>query len=434
MKKIIGNKAGNVINLIIDGNAFQKTFETQDEANAFFKLMFKAREGDEKAYEDIMIELNRKYKTVIKGVLEKDSSDNYFLKGIDIIMPEFLAETFIDYLDNNFPVTALENFWKLLVTNPDPRVRNDLFLFLQTYNFAITDNGYFIAYKAVEVKKQAEEDIAAFVSNQYLKIKKWKKNVQNYEVVKFAKIEETEVPNPDYTERDRDDRDYDDNNDDYDERDFDNDEPEFITSKKTVYELKLVPAGVYNPEFGTVEKVYGNLADLFKNIDQLTDNRSVYQSKHSGKTGKIEQFLGVPVKMERVETNKDPKVECSSGLHVGSVKYVESFSTHDDTILLVLVNPAHVVAVPEYDNSKIRTCEYFPYAVLDRLENKQFEVIEEIPFFEEDYMKYEKADLEKEIARINGELDRVTNPEKTQLDYKKILEERLVVLEHAIQK
>lgn len=427
MKKLVGTKIGNVVNLMIDGNAFQKSFASQEEANDFFKLMIKARSGDEAAYDEIMVELKRRYKTVIKDILEKDSDDNFYLKGLDIKMPKLLGETFLDYLENNFPVSALVNFWKLLVTNPDPRVREDLFEFLQQYNFVITDNGYFNAYKAVEVKEQADNDLAAFVSNQYLKIKKWKKNPSDYEVVTFSTTEVEKVENPDY------DPDY--NEELEDDDPIDNIEPEFIEKKKTVYVQKLVKAGVRNPDNGAVETVHGNLAELFKGIDKLVENRSVYQSRHSDKNGnKVEQVLGEPVKMARIETDNDPKKDCSQGLHVGSVRYVEQFSNADDTILLVLVNPAHVVAVPDHDNSKMRTCEYFPYAVLDRLEKTgdqeiSFEVLEEIPYFEEDYMKYEKADLEKQIARIQSEIAATFQPTKEQLDYKKILEDRIVILD-----
>jgi hypothetical protein len=430
--KIVGTKIGNVINLVIDGNAFQKTFQSQDEANAFYRLMHEARNGDKTALENLMTELNRRYRTVIKGILEKDGDDNYFYKGIDIKMPKLLADTFVDYLENEFPVTALVNFWKLLVSNPDARVRQDLFEFLQHYNFSITDNGYFIAYKAVEVKQAAELDIAAFVSNQYLKIKKWKKNVLNYNVVVVeeeimeTKEVEKQVPNPDYEVTEE----WNEDEEEYVEDD--NGEPEYITEtvKETVTvtkkDLKLVPVGEE-----TESEVIGILGDLFKNIDQLVNNRTIYQSKHSGVNGKIEQVLGVPVKQERGLCNRDPKIECSAGLHVGSVRYVENFANPSDKILLALVNPAHVVAVPDYDNSKMRTCEYFPYAELERLENNKFEIVEQ-PYFEEDYMKYEATELEKEIERIQSEIEGANNPTKEQLDYKKILQDRLMTIEEAL--
>jgi hypothetical protein len=437
MKNLVGTKIGNVVNLVIDGNAFQKTFETQEQANAFYKLMHSAKNGEKGAIDKLMAELNRRYKTIVKGILEKDADENYYLKGIDIKLPQLLADTFVDYLDNDFPVNALVNFWKLLVTNPDPRIREDLFLFLQNYNFSITDNGYFIAYKSVEVKEAADLDIAAFVSNQYLKIKKWKKNVANYNVVKvtFTETEmvEKEVPNPDYEEFgdewNEDEEEYEDGGD--------NGEPEYITEKvpvtKTVSDLRLVQVGHdINPESNETYEVLGNLAEMFQNIDRLINNRTVYQSVHRGKDGnKVEQVLGVPVKMDREHTDLDPKVECSSGLHVGSVKYVEKFGSQSNKVLLVLVNPAHVVAVPEYDNSKMRTCEYFPYAELERNADGTFEIVEQ-PYFEDDYMKYEAADLEKQIEAIQTEIEASNNPSQIQLDYKKILENRLVSIEEAL--
>lgn len=434
MKNLVGTKIGNVVNLLIDGNAFQKTFETQEEANNFYRLMHLAKNGETGAIDKLMGELNRRYKTVVKGILEKDADGKYYLKGIDVVMPELLADTFVDYLENEFPVNALVNFWKLLVSNPDPRVREDLFTFLQNYSFSITDNGYFIAYKSLEVKEAAELDIAAFVSNQYLKIKKWKKNVANYNVVKVTFTETTmeskEVENPEYEY-------YGDNDDDFEQ---DNGEPEYITTDvpvtKTLTDLRLVQVGntFSSDQINSTEvyEVIGNLAELFKNIDQFINNRTVYQSVHRGKDGnKIEQVLGVPVKMERFDADSNPNVECSSGLHVGSVKYVERFGSNSNKVLLVLVNPAHVVAVPDYDNTKMRTSEYFPYAELDRKEDGTFEVVEQ-PYFEDDYMKYEAADLEKEIERIQTEIESAGKQTQSQLDYKKILESRLVSIEEAL--
>ncbi len=423
MKKInlAGTKIGNVINIIIDGNTFQKTFETPEGANAFYRLMHSARGGDKAALDELLGELNRRHKTIIKGILEQDADQNYYLKGIDIKMPEILANTFVDYLDNNFPTNALVNFWKLLITNPDIRVREDLFEFLQNYSFSITDNGYFIAYKAVEIKTETDLDIAAFVSSQYVKIKTWKKNPINYEVLKVTTTETETVDNPDYE--------YYGDIDDEDDENYgqdDNGEDEVIEQTTTKVELKLVAADANKDVFENFT-VVGNLSELFKNIDSMTENRTVYQSKYNG-APKIEQVLGVPVKQERAKTNNDPKEECSDGLHVGSTKYVERFgSSSNDKILLVLVNPAHVVAVPKFENSKMRTCEYFPYADLAKKEDGTFDVVEQ-PYYEDDYMKYEATDLEKQIDALNI----LGAPTRVQLDYKKILEDRLVTIEDAL--
>lgn len=409
--KIVGNKIGNLINVFINGNAYQKNFDSPETAKEFFTVMQLAQKGDKEAFFKLMGLLNRKYKAVYKGILEKDTEDRMYLKGIDIPMPELLAETFVDYIDNEYPVEALVNFWKLLVTNPDSRVREDLFKFLQNYNFSITDNGYFIGYKALEVKKQAIEDIAAFVSNQHLKYKKMKKNVANYDIVRTTTTETKEVENPAY-----------------EEGEDGNDEPEYIDQTIETKTLRAIGKGKAKKN----DEVIGNLAELFKTIETLVDKRSVYQSKHSGVNGQIEQVLGVPVRQDRKLCDRDPKVECSEGLHVGSTKYVQHFADDGDKILAVLVNPAHVVAVPDYDNSKMRTSEYFPYAELERLEDSKFEEIES-PYFEEDYMKYEKEELEEQLEKIAAEIEGVSIPDLTQEDYKKIIEERIVKLDTVLE-
>jgi hypothetical protein len=420
MKNILGTKIGNVVNLVIDGNAYQKTFDNQEDANHFYRLMYKSKNGDAIAYDELLAKLVSKNRTKIHDLLEKDSDGNHYLAGIDIAIPTLLADTFLDYIANDFPLEALVNFWKLLVINPDTRVREDLFKFLQEFNFSITDNGYFNAYKAVEVKSADDLDIASFVSNQYLKIKKWKKNPANYVVIKVTSETIEEIANPEY-----------------DEDDYENDEPEFIEETKTDVTLKLVDVGNLKVDYqidylDTDEdkhEVIGNLSDLFKNIDTLVSNHTIYQSRHRGKDGKkVEQFLGVPVKMDRLNTDNDPKVECSNGLHVGSTTYVRRFANRDDKILLVLVNPTHVIAVPDYENSKMRVCEYFPYAELDRHEDGTFEVIEQ-PYFEEDYLKYEASEIENELERL---VSSVGNPSKIQLDHKKILEDRLMTIEKAL--
>lgn len=465
MKKLNGTKIGRVVNLVLEGNAYQKEFPTNEEAAEFFKLMQLARTGDETALDKIRTQLNRAaYRKAYKGILEEDSEGRIFLKGIDVPMPELMITTFADYIDNGLNTNALVNFWKLLVTNPDTRVREDLFKFLSTYNFALTDYGYFIAYKALLVKEGPSrgEDIVAFVTNSYVKVKKWKKNPANFDVIREFLTVETEVENPAYKEWQecinqaeideyeddngsgyRDSRDDDDDDDDsgyynggdgpeaeYETRT--NGEPKFIKGTKEVPKLRLVEINPLTYPAGHFD-IIGTLDEVFKNIDQYVDARTVYESRHSGPDGRVEQVLGEPVRMERAQTNLDPSVECSSGLHVGSIKYVEKFANSEDKILLCLVNPAHVVAVPRYDNSKLRTCEYFPYAELDRNENGTFEVVEE-PYFEEDFMKYEAAELASQLEKIQTELSVAGEPSKEQLDYKKILEDRLISIEEVLLK
>ena len=118
-------------------------------------------------------------------------------------------------------------------------------------------------------------------------------------------------------------------------------------------------------------------------------------------TKKMKIRLGEVVVMDRKECNGDPSVECSYGLHVGSTKYVENFANNNSTILSCLVNPANVVAIPKYDNSKIRVSEYYPLALATYIDNKI--VIEDQFYFECDYSNYEEAQLNDliEMVKLN---------------------------------
>ena len=122
-----------------------------------------------------------------------------------------------------------------------------------------------------------------------------------------------------------------------------------------------------------------------------------------------------------------------NGLHVGATKYVENYANHTSAILACFVNPANVVAVPNYDKSKMRTCEYFPFAVAT-FENKKIDIIEQM-YFEEDYCDYETTELEKQIAKVKANDLPIETAKKAEKESRpmaeliKILETRLIDIE-----
>jgi hypothetical protein len=62
--------------------------------------------------------------------------------------------------------------------------------------------------------------------------------------------------------------------------------------------------------------------------------------------------------MDRGKVDADRERTCSAGLHVAAWNYAESFYFNGH-LLEVEVNPRDVVAVPtDYNNEKMRTCEY----------------------------------------------------------------------------
>lgn len=80
--------------------------------------------------------------------------------------------------------------------------------------------------------------------------------------------------------------------------------------------------------------------------------RNNYHDVHSGK---FDNSVGKVVSMPRSKVDDDSNQTCSTGLHVCSNGYVK----FGDKLMLVKVNPRDVVSVPyDYDNAKMRVCEY----------------------------------------------------------------------------
>lgn len=80
-----------------------------------------------------------------------------------------------------------------------------------------------------------------------------------------------------------------------------------------------------------------------------------FKDKH---TQTIDNRVGQKPSVTRNMVNDDMGVECSNGLHVGTLQYVTSFANQGDQMVICKVNPANVVAVPYADAQKFRCCEY----------------------------------------------------------------------------
>jgi len=88
-------------------------------------------------------------------------------------------------------------------------------------------------------------------------------------------------------------------------------------------------------------------------------------------TQSIDNSPGKVVKMRREDVNPDRTKTCSTGLHVCSGGYLNSF--HGAHTMLIKVHPRDVVTVPtDYKNSKMRCCKY---RVLKELNDEDVEKI-----------------------------------------------------------
>lgn len=443
MNLITGNKVGNRVNVMINGTLHSKDCGDNETANAFFKQILQAKadptdENIDKVYDF----LNKNIRIARVGGFEFDpQTGNVYMEGFNTPVPDSIMETVEEYVENNFPIDSIKNFWKLLMANPDKRVREDLFKFIQTHDFSITDKGYMIVYKTVDYKNKVDVDLAEFVSETYFKIKdKWKEAPRNYVVYKELSEETVieEVDNGYYELEGCDDEDgY------YDEYGFEPDWIEEIEEQvitKLVAELKFTKQDTFDKWLvqGNKQIEYvGNVDGLMSTLAEIEDeSKSTYTDKH---THTMEIKLGVPVRMERKDCDADPQKDCSYGLHVGSTKYVEKFRgvglrnakyDGESPVLVCLVNPMHVVAVPEYDHSKMRVSEYYPFGK-GTVKNGQIEIIEN-PYFENDYIVHEEKEL-AQLIEANGENVRETamnaEEDKREMDeYVKILKSRIIDL------
>ena len=398
MKNIQAVRIGNVVNVSIDGKLQKKNCGSPEEANDLFKAILKAKEnGSDANIKALRCLLSEKLRIAYLAGLETDPETNeVFLAGFNTPVPATLIEVFKEYNENGYPVDAIINFWKLLMINPDVKVRESLFSFITTHDFVLTDAGYMLVYKAVDRIEGKKNPFAEFVSNRYLHVRKtWKESAKSYVVYKDSVGEFN------------------------------------ITKLKTA-------EGWKSTKYGNEKnvEVLGNLNDLYESMfdgSEENDAPVVYESMYSGAPKMIIE-LGKPVKQERKACDANPSQDCSNGLHVGATKYVETFgSGSNKAVLVCLVNPANVVAVPDYDHSKMRVCEYFPFAVATYVDGK-IDIVEQA-YYEDDYKTYEEAELEEQIALVKAnELPIATaqNAEKEvrpMSELMKMLESRLVDIE-----
>jgi len=117
-------------------------------------------------------------------------------------------------------------------------------------------------------------------------------------------------------------------------------------------------------------------------------------------THKMQIRLGFPTMQKRKECDANPGKDCSKGLHVGATSYVEQYGKDSHAVLVCLINPANVVSVPDHDKTKIRVCEYFPFAKATYVDEK-IDIIEQ-PYFENDYKTYEEESLAKMIEKVKA--------------------------------
>ena len=184
----------------------------------------------------------------------------------------------------------------------------------------------------------------------------------------------------------------------------------------TYYEQKCLNK---NNPYETMVEIQGTMYNLGEAYDEVVNggNSPVYTDQHSHST---EIRLGQPVRIPREECDANQEHSCSRGLHTGAKGWLKQ-NYFGSVGLMVLVNPAYVVAVPTIDDyGKMRTCEYFPIAIIDFDDNG--DIIEKTYSLHDDVAYLQNLQYEGTINNIDVDNYELHNTSKNREDmYNNIL-------------
>lgn len=115
--------------------------------------------------------------------------------------------------------------------------------------------------------------------------------------------------------------------------------------------------------------------------------RGDYKDIHSGT---FDNSVGAVCKMHRFQVDEDPERTCSAGLHVCSFDYLQHFGNSEwNRVVICEINPKDVVAIPkDYNNTKMRVCEY---KVVGELDEKEVDALRD-KYCVSEYEDYDDCD------------------------------------------
>lgn len=262
--------------------------------------------------------------------LTRKGQSVYWRSISELSMPQDLVEKVLEAEESKDydALEAYHNFWTLMSLNPDSRVRQNLFWFLNIWGMQISRTGLFVGYRNVDIAIKGEnlifsQSLCDWTKEQWEKIKSQKKSPKNY-WVEVLSMDNYYLING--------------NTRTYEEL-------------KDAEDINLFNLNTLYEEFKGVNFVAKNCGD-----------DTIYTDHHSHKF-KIK--IGEIVSMPREECDCSCDNECSRGLHLSRPGWL-TYGYFGEQGLVCLCNPAKVVSVP-YDSEygKLRTCEYLPIALCE---------------------------------------------------------------------
>lgn len=310
-----------------------------------------------------------------------------FLKGVNLAIPPVVLTSFIEVCEKiDMEVAdaielidhyeALKMFWRWTALNPIESARESLLEFVQKNDITITTNGLLLMYRRVVKKeRKGNHELVQFISNQYNKVKRWKKAPANYNVVQENSGE---------------------------------------------YLLRKESEGLV---LGC-QKMIGNLETLYLDLPNMQEE--TYTDAHT-RTKDIR--VGHVYKEDEDKIDLDRNQSCSSGLHVGSRSF--GFGGFGDVGVVALVNPMYVRSVPNHASNKMRVSEMFIAAIAELDEYAELVEDAEILDFSNEYCSESLEEIEKMLEE--KKIDKISCqdnlPAVSMVDVQKIkdaLKERIV--------
>jgi len=418
-------KVGNTIICNIGGELFQRTFNDDLELINIYEQILNVKDGDVEAVEEIKeifvpnitaqeqqmqeefeeAKKEAEYNADLVDFMKNCKNDpifrvlgsQIFMKGIDIPIPQFLASELVyNYqrkadLKSSEMFSALCNFWKLCVLNPNTRCREDLYGFLKKNKMTITPSGCFVAYRNVNLKQEGNLKENQAIAQEWVKLKAEKKDPNDYAF--YAKyVMQDGFPT-----------------DEIDKYYSVHKHKKFASSVGSDEKVVQIPDSpliaqmlVENGLADSIEAIPTKSVTTYNNLDDTQDPykghvclgnvQAMYDALSDldnpdatiytdGYSGRMTIRLGDPVAIPRQQCDSNADATCSRGLHAANSEWLKGgyFGEHG---LGVLINPMNVVACPYADSGKLRCCEYVPVSVIEYDDDKNV-----IPF------EYELLDL-----------------------------------------
>ena len=83
--------------------------------------------------------------------LNHDDEGHLYLGGLPYVLPPDFEEVVFKYLNAGHPLEPLAKFWMRCLCNPNKEARDAFFGYCMQYGITITEEGYALLYKSVEI-------------------------------------------------------------------------------------------------------------------------------------------------------------------------------------------------------------------------------------------------------------------------------------------